>query len=250
MRLDGRRILITGAGSGIGLAIARLFHQEGATLALLDIKAETVREVVHDLGGGSVAFGCDVSDYDQVQSAVATSAASLGSLDGVVNVAGIDFTRTFASMDVAEWHKVMAVNLTGPMHVCKAALPWLMQTGRGSIVNVASGAALRPLAGRVAYCTSKSALVMFSKALALELATSDVRVNALCPGIIDTPMLRASYENAPDPALAYSEIVSRPATGHAGSPEDIAHAALYLTSKEAKYTTGSTLVVDGGRVFH
>lgn len=249
MRLDGRRILVTGAGSGIGLAIARLFHKEGASLALLDINTENVKKVVDDLGRDSIAFGCDVSDYGQVQSAVA-SVASLGSLDGVVNVAGIDFTCSFADMDIADWHKVMAVNLTGPMHVCKAALPWLMRTGRGSIVNVASGAALRPLAGRVAYCTSKSALVMFSKALALELATSNVRVNALCPGIIDTPMLRASYENAPDPASAYSEIVSRPATGRVGSPEDIALAALYLTSEEAKYTTGSTLVVDGGRVFH
>jgi NAD(P)-dependent dehydrogenase (short-subunit alcohol dehydrogenase family) len=145
---------------------------------------------------------------------------------------------------------VQAVNIDGPMYVCKAALPALIAHGSGTIVNVASGAALRPLANRTAYCASKAALVMFTKALALELAPLGIRANALCPGVIDTPMVRVSYENAADPEEALREILSRPALARLGTVEEIANAALYLTGEESSYTTGSALVVDGGRAFH
>jgi NAD(P)-dependent dehydrogenase (short-subunit alcohol dehydrogenase family) len=136
------------------------------------------------------------------------------------------------------------------MHVCKAALPALIAHDGGTIVNVASGAALRPLANRTAYCASKAALVMFTKALALELAPLGIRANALCPGVIDTPMVRVSYENAADPEAALREILSRPALVRLGTVEEVANAALYLTGDESSYTTGSALVVDGGRAFH
>lgn len=249
MRLSGRRILVTGAGSGIGAGVAALFHREGARLALLDLSEEAVLDAARRLGG-ALALPCDVADAEQVSAAMSQAVESLGGLDGVVNVAGVDLIRDFASMTPAEWRRVQAVNLDGPMHVCKAALPAFRAHGRGTIVNVASGAALRPLVNRTAYCASKAALVMFTKALALELAPFGIRANALCPGVIDTQMVRVSYENAADPEAALREILSRPALARLGTVEEIAAAALYLTGEESSYTTGSALVVDGGRVFH
>lgn len=249
MRLQGRCILVTGAGSGIGAGVAELFHHEGARLALLDLQREAVENTARRLNG-ALALACDVSDADEVSAAVSHSSEALGGLDGIVNVAGIDLICDFASMSVSEWRRVQAVNVDGPMHVCKAALPALVAHGCSTIVNVASGAALRPLASRSAYCASKAALVMFTKALALELAPHGVRANALCPGVIDTQMVRESYEKEADPEAALREILRRPAMARLGSIEEVAHAALYLTGNESGYTTGSTLVVDGGRVFH
>ena len=134
---------------------------------------------------------CDVADERQVRAAVAQAATGLGGLDGVVNSAGIDLMRPFEQMTAEEWARVMAVDLTGPMLVCHAALPALKQAGRGTIVNIASGAALRPLEQRTAYCAAKAGLVMFGKTLAVDLAAYHVRVNAICPGIVDTPLFRS-----------------------------------------------------------
>lgn len=249
MRLQGRRILITGAGSGIGRTIAEMFCAQGASLGLLDIQAAAVAEACGSLDR-CVGAACDVSDGRQVASAVAEVTASLGGLDGVVNVAGIDLIRDFASMDVEEWHRVLRVNLDGPMHVCKAALPALRGQEGATIVNIASGAGLRPVANRTAYCTSKAGLVMFTKALAMELAPHGIRVNVVCPGVIDTRMFRVSVDEAADPEAALREILGRSAMGRIGTAEDVANAALYLSCGESRYTTGSALAVDGGRVFH
>jgi len=174
----------------------------------------------------------------------------LGGLDGVVNAAGVDLLRPFAQMSLAEWQRILAVNLTGPMMVCRAALEALARSGHGTIVNIASGAALRPLEHRTAYCAAKAGLVMLTKALAIDLAASGIRANAICPGIIDTPMFRASFESAPDRDAAFARILDRFIIKHPGRPDDIAYAALYLTSEESAHVTGSALAVDGGRAFH
>lgn len=249
MRLAGRRILVTGAASGIGLAVARLFAGEGARLALLDLRRpEDDGERRADGSGDALAVACDVARADQVEDAVATAAAHLGALDGIVNAAGVDLVCDFESMQPRDWERVMAVNLTGPMLVCRAALPHL--AGPATIVNVASAAALAPLDRRAAYCASKAGLVMLTKALALELAPRAVRCNAVCPGVIDTPMLRASYEKAPDPDAAYRAIVGRNAMRRVGAADDIARAVLYLSAADSGFVTGTTLTVDGGRAFH
>ncbi|HEY7436244.1 MAG TPA: SDR family oxidoreductase, partial [Methylomirabilota bacterium] len=167
MRLGGRRVLVTGAASGIGLATARLFRSEGARVAMLDRDEAALGKERVD---GATVLVCDVGDERQVRAAVAEAAAALGGLDGVVNSAGIDLMRPFEEMTAAEWARVMAVDLTGPMLVCHAALPALRQAGRGTIVNIASGAALRPLEQRTAYCAAKAGLVMFGKTLAVDLA--------------------------------------------------------------------------------
>ncbi len=247
--LKTRRIVISGAGSGIGEAIARLFHARGARVALIDLNGPAVERLAADLPG-ALALPCDVSDAEGVGAAIDRCVGTMAGLDGVVNVAGVDLIRDFTATTQDDWRRVMDVNLGGPVNICRAALPALGAAEGATIVNIASAAGLRPLAQRTAYCTSKAALIMFTKALALEVARNGPRVNVICPGIIDTPMLRVSYEHAADPAAAYREIVARPAMGRAGDPADIAEAALYLTGPGSSFVTGTVLTVDGGRAFH
>jgi NAD(P)-dependent dehydrogenase (short-subunit alcohol dehydrogenase family) len=247
VRLAGRRVLVTGAASGIGLAIARLFRREGASVAMLDRDEERLEKVSVD---GAVSFACDVAEERQVRDVVARATSALGGLDGVVNSAGIDLMRSFEEMTADEWARVMAVDLTGPMLVCHAAVPLMKASGRGTIVNIASGAALRPLEQRTAYCAAKAGLVMFGKALAVDLAVYNIRVNAICPGIIDTPLFRSSWAGAPDPEAELRRILDRYVIKRPGEPDEIAQAALYLTSDESSFVTGAALAVDGGRTFH
>lgn len=248
MRIKGRRILVTGAASGIGRAIAAMFIVEGAAVAMLDRDAGRLETEAAKLGAPSVV--CDVSDEAAVNVAVRAAAAALGGLDGVINSAGIDLMRPFGEMTSADWRRIMAVDLDGPFFVCAAALPELRRAGSATIVNIASGAALRPLENRTAYCSAKAALVMFSKTLAVDLAPDHIRVNAICPGIIDTPLFRSSFEQAENPEAELAKIMDRYLIKSAGQPDDIAAAALFLTSAESAYMTGSAIAVDGGRTFH
>jgi NAD(P)-dependent dehydrogenase (short-subunit alcohol dehydrogenase family) len=217
---------------------------------MLDRDASRLAEAAGRIGEG-VTTGCaDVADESAVQQAVATAGAQLGGLDGVVNSAGIDLLRPFADMSLSDWRRIMSVDLDGPFLVCRAALPLLRAAGGGTIVNIASAAGLRPLEHRTAYCSAKAALVMFSKALAIDLAGDNIRVNAICPGIIDTPLFRSSFEGAPDPDAELRRIMERYLIRRPGTPEEIAAAALFLTSAESGFMTGSAIAVDGGRSFH
>ncbi len=249
MRLAGRKILVTGAASGIGFAVAQMFRKEGAVVAILDRDKTRLIENVAKIEG-AVQFACDVADEDKVRAAVAGAAATLDGIDGVVNCAGIDLVRHFEHMSSEEWCRVVAINLTGPMLVCHAALPALKKAGGGTIVNIASGAALRPLPGRTAYCTTKAALVMFGKTLAVDLAEWGIRVNSICPGPIDTPMFWGQFEADSSRNAELARIFDRYLIKHPGKPDDIANAALYLSSDESSFVTGVALAVDGGRVFH
>ncbi|WP_291296867.1 SDR family NAD(P)-dependent oxidoreductase [Elioraea sp.] len=241
MRLGGRRILVTGAASGIGRAIAHRFVQEGAQVALLD------RVPIIDT---AIAIQCDLLDQAAIAPAVTDAAARMGGLDGVVNCAGADLMQSLEDMSPAAWQRIIDVNLTAPMLVCRAALPAMKAAGRGTIIAVASGAALRPLPNRTAYCAAKAGVVMFCKSLSIELSASNIRVNAVCPGIIDTPMWRSSWEGAPDPEAELAMILDRYVIKRVGQPREIADAALFLTSDESSYMTGTAIAVDGGRTFH
>lgn len=242
-RFDGRRVLVTGGGSGIGRAAAAGLEAEGAAVAVLDNR----QEALDALDFEAATFLADVTDPAE---AVTAAAAALGGLDGVVNSAGIDLLSPFAEMALADWQRVLAVNLTGAMAVCQAALPALTAAGGGTIVNVASGAGLRPLADRTAYCTSKAGLVMLSKTLALELADRHIRVNAVCPGAVDTPLFRGGFSGAEPTAADIEMVRARYALQRVAEPEEIAAAILFLTAAESSYITGTALAVDGGRTFH
>lgn len=245
-----RQLIVSGGASGIGLAVARMAVARGARVALLDRDTAALAEAVRLLGEAALALECDVSDAPAVRTAVDRAAQWLGGVDALVNSAGIDALKSLEATSDEEWARVLAVNLTGPMLVCRAALSHLRAAGGGSIVNIASGAGLRPLPNRTAYCASKAAVIMFGKSLAIETAADGIRVNAVCPGAIDTPLFRTSYENADDPERALAEIRERYALGRIAAPEEVAEAVLYLSGPGASYITGTALAVDGGRTFH
>jgi NAD(P)-dependent dehydrogenase (short-subunit alcohol dehydrogenase family) len=237
-RLQGRRILITGAAAGIGQATARLFAAEGAALMLLDQDAEGLARMASETGAN--VYATDVSDEEAVARVVEQSASAMGGIDGVVNCAGIHLLRgSVLDVSVAQWLRLLNVNLTGAYIVVRHCLPWLKQASGSTIVNIGSVQSLLPnTPNRTAYATSKGGLLNLSRSLAAELAPA-IRVNTVCPGLVDTPTLVDGQTKVGDIALK-----------RLAQPVEIARAILFLTSAESSYVTGAALAVDGGRAFH
>jgi NAD(P)-dependent dehydrogenase (short-subunit alcohol dehydrogenase family) len=246
-RLKGRRILVSGAAGGIGRACVEAFLAEGAAVAMLDRDRGRLEQAKAELSarGTLVLVDLDITDEAAVVAGVSRAAQGLGGLDGVVNSAGIDRVEPFAETDWAAWDRIMAVNLTGAMRVCQAALKPMRASGRGAIVNIASAAGLRPLPDRVAYCASKAGLIMATKVLALDLAKDGIRANTVCPGATDTELFRQYLGG-----MTLAEVNARYALNRIGAASEIAAAVLFLLSDDAAFATGSALAVDGGRVFH
>jgi NAD(P)-dependent dehydrogenase (short-subunit alcohol dehydrogenase family) len=246
--MRGRRVLVTGGASGIGLATARRFVAEGAGVALLDRDAAKLDSVVRDLQCSGVC--ADVTDEQEVSRAVDEAARALGGLDGLVNAAGISFWRGFAELTFEEWRRMLSTNLDGPFLVCKAAHAALKASGKATIVNIASGAGLQPRQNFSHYCASKGGLVLFTKAIAMDLAPDHIRVNAVCPGIVMTPMVERNLELTGEREAAHQRYVSRNLMKRFGTADEVADAVLWLSSDESAFVTGSALSVDGGSVFH
>lgn len=236
-RLRNRRIVITGAASGIGMATARLFAAEGAALTLLDRNAQGLHALAREMQAH--VFEADVCDEGSIAHAVTRGAAAMGGIDGVVNAAGVMLRGSVLEVDVAQWRRVLEINLTGTYIVVRCCLPWLKQAAQASIVNLGSGQSLLPnTPDRSAYSASKGGVLNLTRALAAELAPS-IRANTVCPGLVDTPMAEGVQGN-----------VSNYALRRLAQPEEIARAILFLTSDESSYVTGAALAVDGGRSFH
>lgn len=250
MRLNGRKVLITGGASGIGLATARRFVGEGARVALLDRDSTGLERAIQVLGETAVAVQADVMDEANVHAAVEQAVQAMQGLDGLVNSAGISFWRSFADLTFEEWRRTLSINLDGVFLVCKAALPALKASGKATIVNIASGAGLQPRANFSHYCASKGGLVLFTKAIAMDLARNNIRVNAVCPGIVMTPLVERNLALTGEREAAYHRYVSRNLMQRFGTAEEIADAVLWLSSSESAFVTGSALSVDGGSVFH
>ncbi|WP_449222221.1 SDR family NAD(P)-dependent oxidoreductase [Tistrella mobilis] len=244
---EGRRILITGGASGIGLATARMIADRGGRAAVLDRDRAALDRL--DITGVT-GHAADVAETAGVEAAVAAAADEMGGIDGVVCAAGIDHEEPLARITDAAWARSIGVNLTSPMLVMRAALPHLAAAGAASAVFISSAAGLVPLKGRASYCAAKAGVVMLAKSLAMELADQGVRVNAICPGAIDTPLFRTSWEPTPDPEATLAAIRRRYALERIGTPDEIAAAVLWLLGPEAGYVTGVALAVDGGRSFH
>lgn len=242
--LAGRRVLVIGGAAGIGRATVLLAAAAGAQVAVIDRNGWSGTPPPP----GPV-LAADVCDAPALAAAVDAAATALGGLDGLVFSAGIDLVAPLAETTDADWQRVLDVDLTGAMRACRAALGRFPPQG-GSMVLVASAAGLSPLANRSAYCAAKAGLVMFAKALALELAERGIRVNALCPGAVDTELFRTSWQDAADPAGALAAIRARYALHRIAAPDEIAAAAVFLTSAAASYVTGTALAADGGRSFH
>ncbi|TKT69786.1 SDR family oxidoreductase [Aquamicrobium sp. LC103] len=241
-RLAGRAVLITGAAQGIGRAIARLFAAEGARLALVDVQAAELGEVAGETG--AIALECDLRDTDRIGHIVDEAAQRLGHLDGLINAAGIHAAGSVSETTPTRWREVMAVNLDAPFFLCRAAEPHLRAVAGSTIVNLSSGTGLSPFPQRSAYATSKGALITLGKVLAMEFAPA-IRVNTICPGLIDTPMT-AALPNHND----LQNTLQRYALRRLGRDEEVAQAALFLTSTASSFITGTTMAVDGGRTYH
>jgi NAD(P)-dependent dehydrogenase (short-subunit alcohol dehydrogenase family) len=250
MRMQGRKVLITGGASGIGLATAQRFVAEGARVALLDRDAAGLAAAARELGDAALAIAADVTDERAVRSGVEQAARALQGLDGLVNAAGVSRFCSFSDMTLEEWRRILSINLDGPFIVCHAALPALKAAGAATIVNIASGAGLQPRRDFSAYCASKAGLVLFTKSIAMDLAGDRIRVNAVCPGIVRTPLVERNLDLHADREAAVERYVSRNLMRRFGTAEEIAAAVLFLSCDESSFITGSALSIDGGSVFH
>jgi len=243
-RLEGRTTVVTGGCSGIGRATVRRFAAEGARVVIGDLDDARGKDIAAEVGGAYVH--CDVSDADEVRGLFATAEREFGSVDVAFNNAGISPSDDASILDTGleAWRRVQDVNLTSVYLCCKAALPYMRAQRRGSIINTASFVAVMGAAtSQISYTASKGGVLAMSRELGVQFAREGVRVNALCPGPVDTPLLREVF--AADPEAAARRLVHVP-LGRFAQPEEIANAALFLASDESSFVTASTFLVDGG----
>jgi NAD(P)-dependent dehydrogenase (short-subunit alcohol dehydrogenase family) len=248
-RLNGKTALVTGAGSGMGRATAILFAEEGANVVLTDIDEGAGRAVADEIGAAARFIRQDVADEAGWGEVVAGTLDAFGGLHILVNNAGSAIEGTPESTTLANWRRVHAVNVEGIFLGCRAAIPVIRDSGGGAIVNIASRAAVGAAPPHLAaYGASKGAVREYTMTLAVYCARAGygIRCNSINPGAIDTPLLQASFDQAPDPEARRRAIVGRAPMGRMGRPIDVAYAALYLASDEAAYVTGAELNVDGG----
>ena len=249
MRLSGKVAIVTGAGRGIGQATAMLFAEEGARVLVVDWNRETGSATTAAIqAAGHEARFCyaDVSKAADVEAMVRTAVTEWGRLDVLVNNAAIQIVRKLVETSEEEWDRIQSVNLKGVFLGCKYAIPEMLRGGGGAIVNIASVLGLVGDPELAAYCAAKGGVITLTKAAALTYGPQGIRVNAICPGDVDTPMAQEYFDAAPDPAALRQEVASKYALRRISSPREVAEAALFLASEASSFMTGAALVVDGG----
>jgi len=247
MRLEGKVAIITGGGSGIGRETAKLFSREGAKVVVADYKAdagmETVR-IIKDAGGDALFVEVDVSQSEQVKLMVDTAIDTYGGVSVLFNNAGVVYFGTILDTDEKTWERIISINLTGTYLCSKAVLPHMIKNGGGSIINMTSSTGAHDAgANSAAYVTSKGGVALLTRAMAIDHAKNNVRVNAIAPGPTDTNMLR---DNLTEEELS-SFVKNTIPMERLGRPEELAYAALFLASDEASFVTGAIIAVDGGQ---
>jgi 2-hydroxycyclohexanecarboxyl-CoA dehydrogenase len=245
----GKTVIVTGGGGGIGGATCRLFAENGAKVAVFDMNIEaagTVAARIEAAGGSAAAFKCDITDRAAVDAAVAATEAKLGPVDVLVNNAGWDVFKPFLKTGPAEWEKLIAINLTGALHMHHAVLPGMAERKSGRIVNVASDAARVGSSGEAVYAACKGGLVALSKTLAREHARHGITINVICPGPTDTALLAGVAEGAPNPEKLMEAFTRAIPLGRLGQPDDVARAIVFFGSDDASFITGQLLSVSGG----
>lgn len=248
-RLDGKSALVTGAASGIGEAIAHTLAQAGATVYVADRDAgngSRVAEAIRERHGSAELVTLDVTAEEDCARAARLVADRHLALDILVNNAGIGHVGTAVTTDGGDLDRLYAVNVRGLFNTSKAFIGQMVARRAGTIINMASIGGVLGIRDRLAYCTTKAAVVGLTKAMAMDHATDGVRVNCVCPGRVQTPFVTARLREYPDPAAAFREMSGSQAIGRMGQPEEIAAAVLYLASDEAAFVTGTALLIDGG----
>ncbi len=248
-KLAGRVALVTGAGGAIGGATAALFASQGARVLVADNRADAADETVADIeaaGGRALAYGMDVSDPLEAEAAVARAVEEFSALHILVNVAAaVTPDASVEDMELDDWNQAFAVNLTGPMLMCKYAIPRIRDAGGGAIVNIASQLGFVGTPLRTAYCTTKAGLHHFTRILAQEVAADGIRVNSVSPGVINTPRIMRRWDSEADlqEGRGPSHMLNR-----VGRREEVARAVLYLASDDSSFTTATDILVDGGYI--
>jgi len=248
-RLAGKTALITGGGTGIGRACAVLFAREGAKVAVAGRRAEPLAAVAAELSGaGEQAFAvvCDVTKSAEVERAVQSVVARFGRLDVVVNNAGAVLAATAEETSEADWDRLLGVNLKGTFLLSRAVLPELRKAGGGVIINIGSVLGLVGMKQRAAYSAAKGGVTLLTKAMALDHAHEGIRINCICPSLVETELIRELFSVVPDPEAHRRQRIAQIPLGRLGRPEDVAQLALFLASEESSWLTGAALPLDGG----
>ncbi|MBT2303200.1 2-hydroxycyclohexanecarboxyl-CoA dehydrogenase [Variovorax paradoxus] len=248
-RFESKTVVVTGGGGGIGGATCRRFAREGAKVAVYDMNleaAEMVAAGIRDEGGQVQAFRCDITDRASVDKAVEATQQSLGPIDVLVNNAGWDVFKPFTKTEPAQWDKLIAINLTGALHMHHAVLPGMAARKAGRIVNIASDAARVGSSGEAVYAACKGGLVAFSKTIAREHARHGITVNVVCPGPTDTALFADYKEGAGNPEKLMEAFTRSIPLGRIGQPDDLPGAILFFASDDAGFVTGQVLSVSGG----
>lgn len=250
MRLAGKVTIVTGAASGIGEAIAACFGREGAAVVVADIdqsRGAAVARTITGNGGRAVFVRADVAVDEDVKGMITAATDRFGSLHVLVNNAGINLMRTAESATLEEWERCMAVDLKGAWLGAKHAIPQIRKAGGGSIINIASMHAFRTMRSCHPYAAAKGGVVSMTKSLAVDYGRDQIRVNAICPGAIETPLFEAYLREFPDPAETRARFLRAYPILRFGTPEDVARLALFLASDESTFITGAAIPIDGGR---
>jgi NAD(P)-dependent dehydrogenase (short-subunit alcohol dehydrogenase family) len=248
-KLMSKKAIITGGASGIGRAAALLFARAGAAVMIADIddpRGESVVQEIHAFGGEGIYVHCDVTKAEDCQRTVQKTIKTFGGVDILFNNAGIVRRASVIDTTEEQWERVMAVNVKSVFLMSKFTIPHMIQAGGGVILNTSSGWGLVGGRNAVSYCASKAAVVNMTKAMALDHGAQNIRVNCICPGDTDTPMLRVEARQLGENEKTFLDDAADRPLQRIGTPQDIAQAALYLCSDDASYVTGSTLIVDGG----
>jgi 2-keto-3-deoxy-L-fuconate dehydrogenase len=249
MRLEGKVSIITGAGAGIGRSSSLLFAREGSRVVCADLDPTTGEEtarLTREAGGGAIFVRADAADEESVRALVEQTTAKYGRLDVFYANAGVVPGGTVLECEVADWDRTMAINARSVMLACKYAVPAMKASGGGSIVCTSSVAGLVGVKNRAAYSASKMAVVGLVKSVAIDFVAEGIRINAICPGTVDTPSLEARLRAMGDYESARAQFIARQPMGRLGQADEIAALALYLACDESRYMTGTIIPIDGG----